>query len=87
MGKELFVGTFVHSLSLEELEVSEKSAIGVENGKIVFVEKKVTDLETVKKTHGFQDAKVCVPCDVDDEAYIGVGDAIEWESVFYSWVY
>lgn len=58
MGKELFVGTFVHSLSLRDLEVSEKSVIGVEDGKIVFIEKGVTDLESVKKSKGFEDAKV-----------------------------
>jgi guanine deaminase len=58
MGKELFVGTFVHSLSIAELEVGEKSVIGVEDGKIAFVEKNVTDLEAVKSAHKFEDAKV-----------------------------
>jgi hypothetical protein len=58
MGKELFVGTFVHSLSLEKLEIGENSVIGVENGKIAFVEKNVKDLEAVKKTHGYEGAKV-----------------------------
>ena len=58
MGKELYYGTFVHSLSLGELEVVEYGAIGVEHGKIVFVEKNVGDLDPVKKAHGFQDAEV-----------------------------
>jgi guanine deaminase len=58
MGKELFVGTFVHSLSLAQLEVGENGVIGVENGKIVFVEKNTTDLEALKKTHNFEEAKV-----------------------------
>jgi hypothetical protein len=58
MTKELFVGPFVHSLSLEELEIGENGVIGVEDGKIVFVEKNVKDLEAVKKTHHFEEAKV-----------------------------
>ena len=58
MGKELFVGTFVHSLSISELEVGEKSVIGVDDGKIAFVEKDVKDLEAVKTAHKFKDAKV-----------------------------
>jgi guanine deaminase len=58
MGKELFVGTFVHSLSIAELEVGEKSVIGVDDGKITFVEKDVKDLEAVKTAHNFEDAKV-----------------------------
>jgi guanine deaminase len=58
MGKELFVGTFVHSLSIAELEVGEKSVIGVDDGKIAFVEKDVKDLEAVKTAHKFEDANV-----------------------------
>jgi hypothetical protein len=58
MGKEVFVGTFVHSLGLDHLEIGEKGAIGVNDGKIVFVEKNVTDVEGVKKAHGFEGAKV-----------------------------
>lgn len=58
MGKELFVGTFVHSLSLAELEIGQKSVIGVEDGKIVFIEKNVTDLDTIKAAHHFGDSKV-----------------------------
>jgi guanine deaminase len=61
MGKELFVGTFVHSLSLAELEIGQKSVIGVEAGTIVFVEKGVKDLEAVKKEHNFEGAKVLQP--------------------------
>ena len=60
MGKELFVGTFVHSLSLAQLEIGENSVIGVDNGKIVVVEKNVKDLEAVKKTHNFEGAKTTI---------------------------
>lgn len=77
------MGTFVHSLSLQELEVSEKSVIGVQDGKIVFVEKNVGDFESLKSTKGFEDAKV--PIDLGDG--LMVGDAIEWDSIFYSWVH
>jgi len=58
MDKEVFVGTFVQSLSLEQLEIGENGAIGVEHGKIVFVEKNVADVEALKKVHGFEGAKV-----------------------------
>ena len=58
MGKEVFVGTFVHSLSLTQLEIGENGVIGVENGKIIFIEKNVKDLEAIKKSHNFEGAKV-----------------------------
>jgi guanine deaminase len=61
MGKELYVGTFVHSLSLNQLEIGENGVIGVEDGKIAFVEKNVKDLEAVKKAHNFEGAKVTRP--------------------------
>ena len=62
MGKEVFVGTFVHSLSLKELEIGVKSVIGVEDGKIAFIEKNVKYVEAVKKEKGFEGAKVLVSC-------------------------
>jgi guanine deaminase len=67
MNKKLFVGTFVHSLSLKELEVLEHGAIGVDHGVIVFVEKNVEsaeDVEEVKARHSFHDAEVIGPEDV-----------------------
>ena len=60
MGKELFIGTFVHSLSLAQLEIGENGVIGVDNSKIVFVEKNVKDLEAIKKAHDFEGAKTTV---------------------------
>lgn len=60
MGKELFVGTFVHSLSLSKLEIGENGVIGVDNGKIVFVEKNVKDLEAIKKARDFEEAKTTI---------------------------
>jgi hypothetical protein len=58
MGKELFFGTFVHSLSLGELEIANNSVIGVENGKITFIEKNIIDLDAVTKAHNYEDAMV-----------------------------
>lgn len=58
MAKELFIGAFVHSLSLGKLEIGENGVIGVESGRIVFVEKNVKDLEAVKKAHRFEGTKV-----------------------------
>jgi hypothetical protein len=83
MGKELFAGTFVHSLSLQELEVSEQNVIGVQDGKIVFIEKNVGDLESLKRVKGFEDAKVAIHL----EERLIVGNAIEGESILYSGVY
>lgn len=60
MGRELFVGTFVHSLSLAQLEIGENGVIGVDNGKIVFVEKGVKDLEAIKTAHNFEQAKTTI---------------------------
>lgn len=82
MGKELFVGTFVHSLSLEELEVGEKSVIGVEDGKIVFIEKNVKDMDPVKIKHNFEKAKV-----FEQTAFLTIDDRINRQSIFPSWVH
>jgi hypothetical protein len=86
MGKELFVGTFVHSLSLQMLEVSENSVIGVEDGKIAFIAKSFKDLESVKTAKGFEDAKVFYHSRWD-KADRAVGDTIAGESIHYSRVH
>ncbi|KAG9199489.1 hypothetical protein G6514_008452 [Epicoccum nigrum] len=54
--RTIYTGPFVHSLSLTELEICEKGAIGVdENGIIAFVEKEL-DLGAVQEKHSWQDA-------------------------------
>ncbi|KAJ4993974.1 guanine deaminase [Stagonosporopsis vannaccii] len=54
--RTIYLGTFVHSRSLTELEICENGAIGVdENGTIAFVEKEL-DLESVQTKHSWQDA-------------------------------
>jgi guanine deaminase len=50
--KTIFLGTFVHSKSLTELEICEKGAIGVdENGVMQFIEKDATSVDEVKSKH------------------------------------
>lgn len=49
----IFLGSFVHSKSLTELEIVENGAIGVdEKGVIRFVEKSVASLDEVKSKAG-----------------------------------
>ncbi|KAK7519580.1 uncharacterized protein IWZ02DRAFT_380047 [Phyllosticta citriasiana] len=58
--KTVYVGTFVQSKSLQELDICEKGAVGVdENGRIAFTARSVDHLETVLKEHeGWSGAKV-----------------------------
>ncbi|KAF1841999.1 guanine deaminase [Cucurbitaria berberidis CBS 394.84] len=62
ISKTIYVGPFVHSTSLTDLEIEEKGAIGVdENGVIAFVERNVSQagIEDVKSRNpGWQDAQV-----------------------------
>lgn len=54
--RTIYTGPFVHSVSLTELEICEKGAIGVdENGIIAFVEKEL-ELDAVQEKHSWQDA-------------------------------
>ncbi|KAF2813922.1 guanine deaminase [Mytilinidion resinicola] len=55
--KTIYIGPFVHSKSLAELEICTKGAIGVdEKGVIAFVER--DDVEGVSKKEGWESAKV-----------------------------
>ncbi|KAI9700656.1 MAG: hypothetical protein M1836_002025 [Candelina mexicana] len=54
--RTIFVGTFVHSKSLQELEICEEGAIGIdEEGKIAFVNRNATDSES---RPGWEAAKI-----------------------------
>jgi guanine deaminase len=55
----IYLGAFVHSISLSELEICDKGAIGVDsNGVIQFVERDI-ELAQVQETHAeWKDAKV-----------------------------
>ncbi|KZF21252.1 Metallo-dependent hydrolase [Xylona heveae TC161] len=51
----VYAGAFVHSTDLNELEICENGAIGVdEDGKIAFVERNVEDLNAVVEKHGWK---------------------------------
>lgn len=51
-GRTLYYGTFVHSVSISELEICENGAIGVDSyGKIVFVEKNVESVKQVLRRY------------------------------------
>ena len=56
--RTIYIGTFIHSLRLDFIEVVEVGAIGVdEKGVIAFVEKDYTSTEldeTVKNKHGWE---------------------------------
>jgi guanine deaminase len=46
--RTVYIGTFLHSASLGDIEVSERTAIGVdEEGIITFIEKNLTDEQTI----------------------------------------
>lgn len=57
--KTIYLGTFIHCVTLSALEIGEKGAIGVnEKGIIEFVERNVS-LQNVRERHeGWADAKV-----------------------------
>jgi hypothetical protein len=59
--KTIFIGPFVHCKSLEELDICEHGAIGVdEKGVIAFIERDVQgqDADPVSKKHGWVNPKV-----------------------------
>lgn len=57
--KTIYLGTFVHSVTLTELEIGEKGAIGVnEEGVIEFVERNVGLAHVHEKYGSYKDAKI-----------------------------
>jgi guanine deaminase len=59
ISKTIYLGAFVHSASLAELEVCAKGAVGVDDeGVIAFVERNVEIGEVKKKHEGWEEAKV-----------------------------
>lgn len=59
--KTIFIGPFVHCKSLDELDICEHGAIGVdENGVIAFIERDVggQDADSVATKHGWVNPKV-----------------------------
>ncbi|KAI9845569.1 MAG: hypothetical protein M1837_004666 [Sclerophora amabilis] len=57
--RTVFFGTYIHSKTLQKLEICENAAIGVgEDGKIAFCEKNVQNIDEVKASHGWGDARL-----------------------------
>lgn len=59
--KTIFIGPFVHCKSLDELDICEHGAIGVdENGVIAFIERHVggQDADPIAKKHAWVNPKV-----------------------------
>jgi guanine deaminase len=55
----IYLGAFVHSISLSELEICDKGAIGVDtNGVIQFVERDIELAQVQEKHAEWKDAKV-----------------------------
>lgn len=55
----IYVGPFVHSKSLQELDICQMGAIGVDGtGKIAFVERDVTDVDSISQKSGWNTAKI-----------------------------
>lgn len=56
--KRIYIGPFVHSESLQQLEICTTGAIGVdEHGKIAFVERAAHNGQLLVTPPGFKDAK------------------------------
>ena len=74
--RTIYVGTFIHCISLVDLEILENAAIGVEeNGIISFVEKDVkeSDLaEVVEQRYGWKEVYI-VKGDEDSTAFFFPG--------------
>jgi guanine deaminase len=59
VSKQIFIGPFVHCKSQHEFDICEGGAIGVdETGKIAFIERDVSDADSVAKKHGWQSFEV-----------------------------
>jgi guanine deaminase len=57
--RTIYLGSFVHSKTLQELDICTSGAIGVdENGKIAFIEREVGELKKLQSDKGWENAKV-----------------------------
>ena len=57
--RTIFFGPFVHCKTLQEVDICEHGAIGVdETGIIAFIEREVQELDPVVKKHGWEDCRV-----------------------------
>jgi guanine deaminase len=57
--KTLYVGAFIHSKSLQALEICQKSVIGVnEEGKIVFIERVIESVAALPRADEWKEASI-----------------------------
>ena len=57
--KTFYVGAFIHSKSLQALEICQKSVIGVdEEGKIAFIERVVESVGVLHRPDGWSEAAI-----------------------------
>ncbi len=69
--RTIYVGRFIHCLSLTELEICEKGVIGVDaQGSIAFVERDVQDVEVEFEKYGWRGCEVVR---VDEEGFFFPG--------------
>jgi guanine deaminase len=55
--RTVYIGTFIHCVTLQKLDICEHGAIGVdEHGKIAFVERDAGNVDSVTAAHGWEDA-------------------------------
>jgi guanine deaminase len=55
--RTVYVGTFIHSQTLQKLDICENGAIGVDqHGKITFVERDAGNIDSITAAHGWEDA-------------------------------
>lgn len=52
--RTVFVGTFIHCKTLQQLDICVKGAIGVDQGRITFFEREVEDVTAVAHNHGWE---------------------------------
>ena len=61
----IFVGTFAQCKSLQQLDICDRGAIGVDkHGKIKFVERQVDDVAAIASKYGWEDAEINTASDV-----------------------
>jgi guanine deaminase len=57
--RTVYIGTFIHSKTLQELDICDNAAIGVDElGKIAFVERSAGNVGNVTAAHGWENAQL-----------------------------
>lgn len=61
--RAIFVGTFIHCRTIQQLDICVRGAIGVEQGKITFFEREVKDVAKTARDHGWEQFDVITATD------------------------